>query len=332
MNSLQLNAGPALILSYPERGGDGKYKARFVDVTHRAHEHLFSVVQLDPALTLRDIFGLLAASPILVEVYRRSFANELLTHVQSAPAVAPAPEYAPDAIEYLELYHNWQFNTGTNELQPLGVMGLHGIGFELREDFEFGSSVERKGTRIQWSVSLTDVRELLSLPLRICSKVTVSEDDIDAKLYGQTVKEFSYPSVTLGELLHGVLWGLSFYGAPAEQAEVVASLRESSEELKSFDEQGPLEGGSNAHDFFAELDAPGIEACFEPLGTVAARDVGGWLRQLDDLEPVQAGLDRLLREQGAAADLRVKPEYAGLPAKAFRRLFRQARTWKLPTK
>jgi hypothetical protein len=47
----------------------------------------------------------------------------------------------------------------------------HGIGHELAEDLP--EERRKKGERIEWSVSLTPLRELLSLPVRVKREVRI---------------------------------------------------------------------------------------------------------------------------------------------------------------
>lgn len=309
--ALTLKPGPVLEFSF-----EG---AVAQDVTCRAAEFLFAPVRMQDGVTLADLFGLLGKAPLLLTVFRRDFAQELYEHVRECLPAPAVGEYAPDGIEYLELYQQWRFDTDSHVLAPRRI-SLHGVGFELREDWADSDCVHPKGTRIEWGVSLTDVRQLLSLPIRIRESVQVVEDDLDAHRHGLEIFKLKVPAntLTLSDVLHAVLWELSFYGAPEEQAEVARSITGRVEEAV----EASLESFTSSDDFFESLYRPGIDALFESVGEVPASRVSLYLREVLDDEPVQAGLDRVLSEAGVSPCLRVLPEHRLTEGRPFRRLFR----------
>ncbi len=311
MNDLTLHPGPQLTTIRSQEDAEGRRRPVKVDVTSRAHEFLFDTVTVAEGVTLADIFGLLNACPELVGIYRRHFSKELLAHANKGLSPKYVPGYDPEGIEYLELYQVWNFNTATKTYQPVGRLSFHGIGFELREDRDMGGYVEKAGSRVQWGVSLSDIRELLSLPIRIRQDIPVCEDDFSAKAWGKTLDTVRVEAVTLGEVLHGVLWELSFHGAPSEQEEFREQLQTQVEEIRSGTAE--LVDGS---DIFDDWDRPAIEKLFDTIGSQSIGDVTHAMRELEDDEPIQAGLQARF-----ADEVRVKAEHATLPARAFRRLF-----------
>jgi hypothetical protein len=129
-----------------------------VDVAGRAHEFLFETVTLRVGTTLGDIFRLLDASPLLKEIFRREFAQELCAEARKGPIDPRARERAlHEGIEFLELYQQWGLDTGTHEYSGTQHLHLRGIGHELDDDVP--EEGHKKGERIEWSVSLTPLRE-----------------------------------------------------------------------------------------------------------------------------------------------------------------------------
>ncbi len=53
----------------------------------------------------------------------------------------------------------------------------------------------------------------------LCDTFNITEDDIDAKAHGDTVDNAKCPDVLLGQVIHGVLYELSFHGGPEQQVE-----------------------------------------------------------------------------------------------------------------
>ncbi len=182
MQDLILKPGPALIARSWRNDKDHNGRWHELDVTDRAHEYLFEHVTLDSAVTLGDIFGLLDASQVLKQVFRRDFAQELGDDARKGPlATTPNDAASPEGIEFLELYQQWSLDTSSQSYTSTQRLDLHGLGFELQADAP--SYSRKKGERIQFAVSLTPLRELLALPVRVNPELLVLEDDINAKAF-----------------------------------------------------------------------------------------------------------------------------------------------------
>lgn len=172
----------------------------------------------------------------------------------------------------------------------------------------------KAGDRIKWSVSLTPVRELLDLPLRLREDLTVTEDDIDAKGYADVIASARCSEVLLGQVIQGVLDEVAFHGGPDEQAEFSAELKSRVAEVDA--------GTAKlipSDDVFAEFDRPGFDALFEALGAVPQGEVSRAIRRMGDDEP--AGL---FLSQAFDGKVVVKPQFWDRPGREFRKAFRAA--------
>ena len=100
-----------------------------------------------------------------------------------------------------------------------------GVGYVLRQDVELVGGMQYKaGTRIRWSIMFCPLIEMLNLPLRFDGKVIFSEDksvNEDGRRGAITSAVFA-PSLV--QIIHGVLWELSFGGGPEQTAELVDTL------------------------------------------------------------------------------------------------------------
>ena len=147
-----------------------------------------------------DVFRLMEASPLLQKFYRQDFAEELCAEARKGPLDARVQDQAAhEVIEFLELYQHWGFDTSTNEYSGTQRLNLHGIGQELSEDAP--SEGRKKGERIEWSVSLTPLRELLSLPIRVNAEVRITEDDANTKAFMREIRRVRHPDVTVGQVI-----------------------------------------------------------------------------------------------------------------------------------
>jgi hypothetical protein len=220
---------------YDEDAGKGEYV--ITDITNEAVHWLFERVQLADDVVLRDVFLLLAANPILFEVYRRDWAREITTEALRDQRDAESKKHFQQNIEYVEVYRHWERDSDENTLEDTDFLHFHGVGPVLAEDeYEHGHLVHRAGTRINWCVSLTSPAELAPLPLRVDPKVTVSESGTKSEQFGKQLDEVNCPSLQLGQLIHAIVWELSFHGPAPERETMAEDLLERVEAFKGRDE------------------------------------------------------------------------------------------------
>ena len=283
------------------------------NVTSRAHEFLFEHVTLRNEVTLGDVFALMEASPLLQQFYRRDFAHELCEEARKGPineSQGVAVEH--EGIAFLELYQQWGLDTSTNEYSGTQHLPLHGLGHELAEDMpEQGC---RRGERIAWSLSLTPLRQLLNLPIRINAEVRITEDDVDAKAHGHEIQRARNPGVSLGQVIHGLLWELSFHGGPQEQLELSDSLKRQVAEIDA----GTAETVS-ADDVFEPFDRPGCDALFDDLGGRSTREIVRAIHDIDDEANAALTIDNEFNGMVV-----VKAQFRDRTGREFRKAFRAA--------
>lgn len=156
--------------------------------------------------------------------------------VEARKGVAPdfKHAYSPEGIEFLELYQCWHLNTATREYEAVHRLDFHGIGYELREDLDHGHGcIYPAGTRIHWGVSLTPIRELLALPIRFNQVVSICENDLSAKKCAQELEKVQLTGINLGQILHGILWELSWYGGPESQTQMRERLQPQGTDIRN---------------------------------------------------------------------------------------------------
>lgn len=318
MSELQLLPGPRLVLKtwvYDDALGTGEYVS--TEVTGRAHEFLFREVDVDPAVTLSDVFGLVMNEPVMQAVFRQEFVAELCEEVRKGPVSKDEEHW--QKLEYLELYQVWTRNSATGEFGEVNRFHLHGVGVIQEEDiYEHGHLAHKKGERTKWAVSLAPVRELLHLPVQVNFDVIVCEDDLDAKLYGKTLRTGTNKAITLGSFIREILWELSWHGSPHDSAEVSQGLKDQMAEIDA----GTAKTTSH-EDVFESLGFVSKKTVYAQFfvgsDTLGAAGVYRALHDLEDEEPAQEGLKRLLDGK-----LQVRPEYAELSGRALRKAVREA--------
>lgn len=282
------------------------------DVTTCGHEFLFDEVELADDVTLADIFWLLDASPLLVEVFNRDFARELLAEAIKGP-LKPKKCKESDRIEFLELFSQWDQDTSNDTISGNNRLCLRGVGPILKKaNREYGA---KAGERQKLGLSFAPFRELLSLPIQINLQTPVYESDVDAFLCNKELRVIRQEAFTLGEVIHGVLWELSFFGTPSQSAKLCESLLLQVHDLKA----GTLKTVSD-DEMFEGFYRPGVDAMFSTISDHKASDISWALRGIKD----DGNVPDALRETFGESVV-VKDKYKNFQGREFRRAFRLAK-------
>lgn len=313
LDQLVLGPGPSLVRY--DIGDEVDDQAVAADVVERAAEYLFETVSLAPQLTVGDVLMLLDRCPVLRQVFRREFGEDLWAEACKGPLPPPNDE-GVGGVEFVELYWQWAQDTGNGMFSAVNKLQLHGVGPVLRADAPDHGL--KAGDRIEWSLSLTPARELMSLPLRLNDGIRIVENDVDALGYGAIVATARCAEVTLGQVIQGVLNELSFHGGAQDQAAFRESLNAQCDEIEAGTAE--LVSSDDAFDeLFNRLDDPGFAAMFESLGGVPEGKVSRAMRLIPDEEA--AGPHML---QAFGGRVVVKRQFADRPGREFRKAFRTA--------
>ena len=319
MSEIQLSPGPRLERKawvYDDAQGTGEYVT--TDITARAHEYLFRDVTVAPDVTLDDVFKLVMDEPVMQAVFRQEFVAELCEEVRKGPVSKEEEHW--QKLEYLELYQVWTRNSATAEFGEVNRFHLHGVGVVQEEDIcEHEYLTHKKGERTKWAISLAPVRELLHLPVRVNFEVKVCEDDLDAKLYAESIQTGTNRAITLGSFIRETLWELSWHGSPKDSADVMQGLKEQVAEL----DNGTMKTIPH-EDVLERLRFVSTKVVYAQffLGSDAIDEskVYRALRDLENEEPAQDGLKRMLDGK-----LQVRQEFAHLSGRELRKVVREAK-------
>lgn len=313
---LTLAHGPKLTRrdwEYDESRDEGAYIDD--DVTDQASRHLFSTVALVPEVTLRDILLLLDIDPLLQEIFAHDWAEELLAEMMdgNVPS-APSIEYDPKGIEYLELYQAWSQDSFSGKLKPIHRLDFHGVGFVLCEDVVRDGCIDyRAGERIKWSLSFTSPLKMLHLPVRLNPEVSLREGNMDSVNYSKEIGRMRNPGVTLGQVIHGVLWELSFHGSPAFRDEESAQVKSIADDVRSGEEEATTH---RSVDLFSEYKT-NLALCFTNSAGCSPNDLYAVLQKVGDRDNAEAALREKLNP-----NLRLKAEFSSMTGMELRRYVR----------
>ncbi|PKO92567.1 MAG: hypothetical protein CVU15_05450 [Betaproteobacteria bacterium HGW-Betaproteobacteria-1] len=115
------------------------------------------------------------------------------------------------------------------------------------------------------------------------------------------------PGITLGQVIHGLLWELSFHGSPASRKEESAKLKCLANEVHTG------EGITHrAADLFAGYKAT-LASCFIDTVGCALDDLYDTLVCIDDHDNAEAAFQEKLRP-----NIRLKPQFSGMTGMELR--------------
>jgi hypothetical protein len=167
------------------------------DVSDSAPTLLFEPCQLASKVTLRDVFLLISKHIDVFETLLGNWCREFTEEILSAKDFEPTAE-----IQHLELVFFLEDYEGT--LYGMCRPDFHGVG----KDSE------------KYSIVLTPSYQLADFPVLLGGVVTEQGDVYRAPF-------------TLGQILHGILWELAFFGSPKSRDEKAEELIKASDLFRS---------------------------------------------------------------------------------------------------
>jgi len=104
---------------------------------------------------------------------------------------------------------------------------FHGVG-KLKKKSEDGYG--KKGDRVEWGVSLSEPWKLAHIPLKLNNEAKVY---LEKRKSSEIISTLPNPVYTLGSILQGIMWELSWHGSPEQVQKFAAELHRRVEEVKS---------------------------------------------------------------------------------------------------
>lgn len=241
MEKLTIKKGGKLVETkwvFDEKADEGSYQD--FDKTDSALRYLFDTCELEEDVTLKDIFLLLNTELVLFDAVIGNWCKEIVTEGLTQPGKPyDLSKYDPEQIEYLELGYTPEYSKNKDEgtcLYGFTRPDFGGVGVELKNDGDMEHW--EKGQRVSWGISLTPANELINIPVKLSKEFTVYpsilNEDWDSRTRMQNpLAKFENPQYTLGNILHGIIWEMSFHGGPDSRQGFKESLDAQVEEIKN---------------------------------------------------------------------------------------------------
>jgi len=202
-------------------------------------------VDADCEFTLRDVLRIAVSSThipvrLMSEILRCRALEDFYKEMEDKPFDGS------DDFDYLELYWEGERSTYKGKVMDGSGWSFHGVGKEgvVPEDMSKHMSIEEvdkiiyDGYRQKYAIELSPIYKLANYPIKICDEIIVADGD---KVTHDITKCPLRPSITLIELLYGVIWEISFFGSPAQRNAQKEELDDTINEIDKFEEEGRLD-------------------------------------------------------------------------------------------
>lgn len=243
---LEIRKGGKLVETkwvYDRAKGEGEYVDK--DVTDSALRRFFDLCELEEGVTLKDIFLLMNTELDVFDAVIGNWCKEIVTEGLTQPE-KPYDLTDEEAIEFLELYWHVSYDDGSQfgpSFYGYHRADFHGIGIARTKDAYHdwvnadGSKdiMYKKGERTPWGISFTPANELINIPVILAKEFNVFNENTDAPIekYNEIVATFKNPTFSLGHILHGIIWELSFHGGPDKRDDMKKEVFDIVDDIKT---------------------------------------------------------------------------------------------------
>lgn len=249
--TLRIKKGGKLVETkwvYDHAKQEGEYQD--FDRTSTAVRHMFEQCELEEGVTLKDIFLLLNSELEVFDAVIGNWCQEIVTEGLTQPA-KPYDLTDEEAVEFLDLRWDWYYDDASQygpSFYGHGRPNLGGTGIARTKvkyfdwnDKNGNPEVEYNiGDRTPWAISFTPANELINVPVRLMNEAVVYDDNTDKGFdvqnktgYGFPIATYKNPTFTLGNILYGIIWELSFFGGPDKRQEKKDELFKIVDDIKN---------------------------------------------------------------------------------------------------
>ncbi len=214
MEGLKIISGGKLLRTtwvYDEDTDVGSYVTD--DVTNVAPSCLFDACTLNEDVILRDVFYLLERHLDVFQIILNKWLSEIVEE-----GLRPFLENETE-IKYVELYWSVEHSQEDKTLSGNIFPEFHGIG----------TSAE-----IPISLMFTPTNEIAGLPLKLCDEFKIYPSITENE--GRQTHSYKGPQFSLGQILYGIIWELTWLGSPTERDQKGQELLTAKAEVLSFED------------------------------------------------------------------------------------------------
>lgn len=241
-------------------------KRKYESYSLKAEEiilRLNTQVFLTDNIRMKDVFNPLKDEIIFEILFHTDWWKDLMIEIKSKewkPWIGDQKlkkDIDGDELEYAEVYKIVEFSEKNNSFYHTGLWHFHGVGYPFIDAQTAKASYLNVGEKQQYALEFTSMADLMNLPLRIGSVSLFNEDIEDYKKSKIISNEEN--SLTLYELIHAIVYEMSFCGVGESKEEFKEDLNSSFEEYKEDPTTAVSYSSGQMHNFFEELKLQGQE-------------------------------------------------------------------------
>ena len=220
-------------------------------------------VFLTDDVRLKHVFAPLIEEPIFEIIFHTDWWKDLMKEIKSKEWKAWVgdeklkKDIDGDELEYLEVYQHITFSQKDSSFDGGSRWQFHGIGFPFIDQQNAQSSYLNVGDRQQYAIEFHSMADLMNIPLRVGHLSLYNEDIEDYKQQKILTVEENY--LTLYELIHSIVWEMSFCGAGESKENFSESLTADVEEFHANPSAAVSYSSVQMNDFFEEMKLQGQE-------------------------------------------------------------------------
>lgn len=193
------------------------------DVSKYSMRYLFDECSLDSDVTLKDVLKLINKNLDIYDLIIGNWCKDLVTEGLKGKIKNKDLD-----IDKLELYWRISKDKDIDTKQDLfaGYLfpSFHGKGIATSE-----KDGHKKGEEVNWSLSFLSVADIRDIPLVLEENTFIYNEDN----WNEKPIAVGKPVFSLGHIIHGIIWELSFYGNPKTRDQKSAEMLKITENIKS---------------------------------------------------------------------------------------------------
>lgn len=181
---------------------------------------LFEQCTIQKGVTLKDILVLLRQDMTTYVTILGNWVDEI---VNEGLTSIKEPD---DKVEKLELYWSLEreIYKGKKSFSGYHFPSFHGLGYK-----------DKDGAVTNYAVEFTPVGKLIEKEVVLRENLGIFTSDLDNFKMTHNDETFNDATYTLGHILHGIIWELSFLGSPVDRDEKADEINQSLDDIKSGD-------------------------------------------------------------------------------------------------
>lgn len=187
------------------------------DVTKNAAHYLYDSCQLEPGVTVQDIFALMGKNPVVEDIFSRYHARQLVKDAVTPKKGGASSNLIGEKGSYINISRNLNTFDKSNHFEYWGCLSISLMGPILFKDAtEDGAIWQKAGTRISYTTMDLSPANVAHLSVNLDQEQFFWQPLIHAKKGSKQVQaplsiDFGYPP--LGEIFFAFVHAFSWFGA-----------------------------------------------------------------------------------------------------------------------